>query len=304
VNPAAGNVAVSPASATLSAAQQQQFTATINGSPSSQIAWTISPTTGSISATGLYTAPAVISAAQTVTVRATSTADNTKFATATVTLNSGTTGTGLLGYWAFSEGSGTTAADSSGNGVNGTISGAVWTTGRSGSGLAFDGVNDNVNLGAVNVTGSALTISAWFKADAYPGTSPRIISKATASNSIEHFFMLATVNINGAERLRFRLQTNGSLRTLNASTGGSLPVGQWVHAAATYDGAMMRLYLNGTEVGSRKATGGIDGSTTAPVTIGESPDGAGAFDGVIDQVRIYNRALTASEIASLHSTGQ
>ena len=208
-----------------------------------------------------------------------------------------------MGYWAFDEGSGTTTADGSGNAVTGTVRGAVWTAGRSGSALGFDGVDDHVELGTFSASGSAITIAAWFKADAFPNTVPRIISKATTGTSIQHYFMLATANVDSVPRLRFRLMTNGSTKTLTA-TSGNLVAGQWVHAAATYNGATMRLYLNGVQVGSRGVSGAIDGSATAPVRIGESPNGAGAFDGVIDQVRVYNRVLSASEISSLYSSGK
>ncbi len=80
---------MSPASATLSASQSQQFTATVTGSSNTAVTWSLSPAVGTISASGLYTAPGVIASAQTVTVTATSVADATKSASATVNLQPG-----------------------------------------------------------------------------------------------------------------------------------------------------------------------------------------------------------------------
>jgi hypothetical protein len=111
--------------------------------------------------------------------------------------------------------------------------------------------------------------------------------------------MLSTIKSNGATRLRFRLMTNGSTTTLFGS-GGVLTSGTWIHVAAVYDGAQMRLYQDGVEVGNTSKTGNIDQNAVA-VWIGRNPDGKRPFDGRIDEVYIYDQALTAAEIQVLAS---
>ena len=160
---------------------------------------------------------------------------------------------GLFAHWQFSEGSGLRTVDSMGNTTLGTIYGAKWTPGKNGSGLTFDGIDDYVSVLAFDVPGSAITISAWFKADTLQDSDPRIISKAIGPGEQDHYFMLSTTPVSGQNRLRFRLKTGGTTKTLIASSGNVL-TGQWVHAVARYNGSMMTLYLNGLQVGSLTAT--------------------------------------------------
>jgi hypothetical protein len=93
--------------------------------------------------------------------------------------------------------------------------------------------------------------------------------------------------------------TNGSTTTLFGS-GGVLTSGTWIHVAAVYDGAQMRLYQDGVEVGNTSKIGNIDQNAVA-VWIGRNPDGKRPFDGRIDEVYIYDQALTAAEIQVLAS---
>ena len=211
-----------------------------------------------------------------------------------------------LGYWAFDEGSGTVASDSAGT-QDGAIVGATWTSGQIAGALSFDGKDDHVDLGGLDVTGSAMTLTAWFRADAFKtpacGSSDcRIISKADGSGEGDHHWMLSPISKSGAVRLRFRLRTGGKTDTLIASSG-NLSTGTWHHAAAVYDGSAMRLYLDGVEVGSRSKSGPLDTNGAVGAWIGGNPDGSRYWDGAIDDVRIYDRALSASEIAALHADG-
>jgi hypothetical protein len=85
------------------------------------------------------------------------------------------------------------------------------------------------------------------------------------------------------------------------ATSGDLPLHTWYHVAATYDGTAMRLYLNGVEVGMVDKSGALDVNSAVPVNIGRNPDGSNHMHGSLDDVRIYNRALTASEIGMVMS---
>jgi hypothetical protein len=94
--------------------------------------------------------------------------------------------------------------------------------------------------------------------------------------------------------LHSELVTGGSQITLGG--GGSLVLNSWAHVAATYDGSMLRVYLNGTEVASQPRTGAID-TSTGPLRIGGNSIWPGEFfNGLVDDVRVYSRALTAEEI--------
>jgi hypothetical protein len=231
----------------------------------------------------------------------------TSFDDLTVTISEtpppSTVPTGMVAYWPFQEGSGTTVTDASGNGKTATAYATTWTTGKSGYALNFNGSTSYVNAGAIDVPGAALTISAWFKADSLPTTiQPRIISKATGLAEADHYFMLSTI-YSGGNKLRFRLKTSGTTKTLIASSG-SVGLGVWVHAVATYDGSTMRLYKDGVLVGSMSVSGSINTNSGVPTWIGSNPVDGNRFDGVIDEVRIYNRALSATEVTNLYQTSQ
>jgi hypothetical protein len=206
----------------------------------------------------------------------------------------------LVAYWALDEGTGTTAADSAGSHPGTLTNGPAWTTGRLGPALAFDGVDDAVTIGGVDVSGSALTIAAWIKADDFTVADARIVSKAAGSAEQDHYFMLSTTD-SGGMKFRFRLKTSTSTSTLIASAG-TLTAGQWIHVAAVYDGSAMILYQDGVEVGRLAKTGGLATDASIPVAIGRNPQPYEPFDGIIDDVRIYQRALTATDIRALVGT--
>ena len=205
--------------------------------------------------------------------------------------------TGLIAHWPLNEGSGPLAADPEGGFTATLADGAAWTTGRLGSGVALDGTQGYIAPPIIDVPGSALTLSAWVKAPSYSSESTQrvIIAKAIGTSKQSYYWMLSHVRSGRRNLLSFRLRAGGATTTLIASAG-TLPTNTWFHAAATYDGATMRLYLDGDEVGRAPKTGAIATNPLAPVDIGRSPDGSSHLQGVIDEVRIYSRALSAAEI--------
>jgi hypothetical protein len=227
--------------------------------------------------------------------------------TATLTVTN-QTNPDLAARWDFGEGAGSLAADSSGGNNAGVINGPLWdsdTPDGSSYSLRFDGVNDYVDVGMLDVAGNAMTLSTWIKSDNFANCGSRdcrIISKATGVSEQDHYFMLSTIGNGTDTRLRFRLKTGGWTTTLIASSG-NLFENQWVHVAAVYDGAAMRLYKDGIQVGSLSKTGAITTDDGVPVWIGGTPPGPGdrPWAGHIDAVRIYTRALSPTEIQGLAS---
>ncbi|MBW2256992.1 MAG: LamG domain-containing protein, partial [Deltaproteobacteria bacterium] len=172
--------------------------------------------------------------------------------------------------------------------------------------LSFDGADDFVDVGTFDVSGSALTLAAWIQPRNLANCSSadcRILSKATGTAEADHYFMLGTISSGASVVLRFRLKTGGTTTTLIGS--GALPEDTWVHAAAVYDGSFMELFLNGIPVGSTPKTGALSTNATVGVWIGSNPPLASSkpWDGLIDEVRIYDRALTAADILSLPPPG-
>ena len=210
----------------------------------------------------------------------------------------------LVAHWRFDETSGTIAHDASGNGHDGTITGnPKWGAGKIGGALEFDGTENVVELGAFDVVGPSITIAAWLKPKGFGISDGRILTKADEWSENNHWWMFSTIAEAGEIRLRFRLKTtDGQSTTTLIASSGVLEVGEWQHAAATWDGTTMRLYLNGEEVGST-AKGGDAVATDASIkaSIGSQPSEAFAtdmshinkfFDGFLDDVRLYNGALS------------
>jgi len=222
-----------------------------------------------------------------------------------------TTRADLVAHWRFDETSGTIAHDASGNGHDGTIIGEPkWSAGKIGGALEFNGTGDVVDLGAFDVVGPGITLAGWLKPNGFGINDSRVLTKADEWGENNHWWMLSTIAEAGEIRLRFRLKTTDGQNTATLiADSGVLEIGEWQHAAATWDGTTMRLYLNGEEVGST-AKGGDAVATDASVkaSIGSQPPDAYAtdishidkfFDGFLDDVRLYNGALTQDEIQIL-----
>jgi hypothetical protein len=199
-----------------------------------------------------------------------------------------TTLPGLVGAWAFSEGTGTTTADASGNGNTGTVTGATWTgSGRHGGALVFDGVTSAVRIPAsasLNPT-AGMTVSAWVQPTVAQSSWRAIVQKEA-----DAYFLHASGD--GPLRPAGGGTFVGNVNHASAPT--AIGVNAWTHLAVTYDGTTVRLYVDGTQVATRVAGGAIQ-STTQPLWIGSNSYGEN-FVGLIDEVRVYSRALTPAEI--------
>ena len=211
----------------------------------------------------------------------------------------------LVGYWPMDFYNDAGVFDNSSYDNLGIFTGTSFgenniTTGKFGQALDFDGSDDHLDVGTFDVSGDELTIEAWFKPDDFsggPNDDPRIIAKGSDATEDNIYWSLGMDNQDATTaRLRFRLKTGGTTTTFTTNTITVNTAEGWIHAVAVYNGSQMALYKNGAFLESTVKTGSISTSSDQ-VWIGDAPaTGDEAFDGLIDEVRVYSRALSPEEI--------
>ncbi len=196
---------------------------------------------------------------------------------------------GLVAYYTMEN----NVQDVSGNGLNGTVMGEPgFVAGVAGVGLAFDGVDDYVDCGnsaSFDIT-EAITLTAWVNtSDSGNGEDNPFVAKGDVSYAIKH---------SDSNSIEFFIYDNEEWHTAYSPVYDSFN-GEWHHVAGTYDGNQVRLYINGGLVDSLDYAGSI-GTSTYPVNIGRNSQETGRFyNGLIDEIRIYNRVLSEGEILYL-----
>lgn len=204
--------------------------------------------------------------------------------------------TGLVAYWKFNESSGTTAADSSGSGLSGTVTGATWTTGKSGNALTFDGINDNVVVTDDDklTLGNSYTIELWFN----PSQSHQFSSSqqdCPIDNSCKWLIIqngAYGIVLHRDGYLKFYSGTN----PYQSSTKNTWSANTWYHVAAVCEnGNTWKIYLDGS-LDSSGSTSCSTANWANPLGIGYYTGSFAYFGGLIDEVKLYNRALTSAEI--------
>ena len=208
------------------------------------------------------------------------------------------TNLGLVGYWSMNEGTGSYAGDSSGNKNTGTLTnGPTWVDGKRGKALNFDGSNDYVAVsGNSTFDLSRGTIAGWFKFDDMSGG----VDFATGGSWLDERFVLHFgYQDNG--KIKFTISNGSSYNVLTSNLSPNME--EWYHVAVTYDGTNQKIYVNGS-LDNTEASAITPATTNVPLyigrTLGLAPDNS---DGFIDEVRIYNRALSAAEIQALYKSG-
>jgi hypothetical protein len=232
----------------------------------------------------------------------TATYNGTAQAGLTVNPSGGTAPSGPVGHWKLDEGSGSTTADSSPNAITGTLTGAPgWIPGRSGQALEFTGTN-RVDLGnpAVLRNLSSVTVSAWVR----PGMSNNGRAVIAWDSGSVNFYAL-TVKDSGS------LSLQGTTFSIRTATGQESVFfnkydwnpAQWYLLTASFDHATkaLKIYVDGVLVVSRvlPATAAMQNTTFGTQKVYIGADYTDGIAGAVDEARIYNRALTDSEVAAL-----
>ncbi|RKY10123.1 MAG: hypothetical protein DRP66_00455 [Planctomycetota bacterium] len=208
---------------------------------------------------------------------------------------------GLVGWWKLDETSGTTANDSSGNDNHGTLknmSGDEWTGGVIDGALEFDGNNDSVLAPSMAVPETAFTFALWFKPDAdwsFASGTERFFDWMDAAGTSRPYW---TFNMGGDGKIGLGVYIDGVKYNNIKTTTSSWSSADWHHLAVTWDGTDFKVYVNAVQEGPAVTHSGSHFANSG-LCIGKRREGTWRFDGLLDDVRIYNRALDADEIAAL-----
>lgn len=202
---------------------------------------------------------------------------------------------GLVGYWKFDSESGATAVDSSENGNDGTIHGANWTDGRFGSALRFDGEDDYVNVTGSSVTEGDFTVSLWARVPSNAsGSVPAAVSMGVPSVWNNELFILYAGD--GGVDNGVRVWWEGNALTWDEN----LADGQWHHLVLVKEGRMLRLFAEGELVADGTTNGNTWTSTFSGIgAANKNGSITQAYEGRLDEVRFYDRALTRAEVEAV-----
>ena len=207
---------------------------------------------------------------------------------------------GLVGWWKFDEGSGATAGDSAGGNTGTLLVGTlpVWTSGQIGGALRFGDVSNKVSVQdspSLNLTSSNFTISFWMNWSGYVAGMAILGKNGTGFGY--------KIGVTSNSTLGFTSYQNGSYQIVRTRTPDISGTNKWNHVVFTKEGSVGTFYVNGVEASAyynRDAIIDPASSAGTALVIG----GAGAstnYSGLLDDVRIYNRAISQQEISDLYN---
>jgi Concanavalin A-like lectin/glucanases superfamily len=237
----------------------------------------------------------------------------TRFGNSTTLAQGSTLKSGLVGHWTF-DGSQTNWAtgktnDSSGQGNHGTLTNMSTTTtpapGKISQALNFDGTDDSVVVTADGTAldfdgGTAVSISAWVYIDSYEATVPNIRNIAGRDTGFPAQYLLRLGDSGTQNRIQWVVGTAPTNENKLFATG-TVGLNQWYHVVGTWDGTTQTIYING--VGNSQALSGVFTTTATAFRIGTLNSANRFFDGKIDDVHVYNRALSDAEVKQLYNLG-
>jgi hypothetical protein len=305
---------IQPQSVSVAAGNNANFSASVTGSPAPSLQWQRWPSGGGtwseLSNGGSYSGVTTTTLTVIGTTTgmsgdlfrcfATNSAGSATSNSATLTINSSSADitTGQVGRWAFDEGSGLAAEDSAGNNTGTLVNSPSWVAGRSSYALSFNGSSSHVSIpasSALEMGNSGVTIATWVRNEVSYTSEKMLLEHSVwgASNT----YQLTTF---GNSTLAFNFPSlhgnDGSLTTsFNFSDGA------WHHVVAAFDdaGNSVSLYVDGTLRNSKTSNQSIGVAGPSPTYIGSRGGSSHFFPGQLDDVRIYNRALTPADVSEL-----
>jgi large repetitive protein len=219
--------------------------------------------------------------------------------------------TGLVGWWKLDEGTGTNAADSSASNNPGTLTaGPAWATGQLGGAVAFTRSSQQYitipDAAPLDITGE-LTLATWVKpTNLTEGEHHEFINKTACPSTCDTNYGFGWEDFGN---LRFYFANPANVYQIYLTTSAVVSVGTWTHVAVTYklSTSTIVVYVNGSSV-TGFASGGSPTTTAIltnahPLLLGAftTGDATGFLNGALDDVRVYNRALTAGDITALYA---
>jgi PKD repeat protein len=224
----------------------------------------------------------------------------------TTTTGSGSTTTpiaphtkNLVAAYGFEEASGGQVVDASGNANYGTISGATRVaTNWFGRALKFDGIDDRLtvpNSPSLNISGTGLTLTMWINPQALAGGDSVVLGKFWNATMTSPYYQYG-LELTGGTVPTFFFGTTSGVRS--ASMGSALALNQWSYLAVVFNGSQALFYVNGTLVKAASFPATTITARDTPLRLGADANTQQFFKGYIDEVRVYNRALTQAEIVA------
>jgi len=234
------------------------------------------------------------------------------------------TTTGLVGWWRFDDGAGASAVDSSGDGNTGTlVNTPTWTTGHLGGALGFNGTNQAITTTKASGITSTFTVSAWIYPTSYGSggvTNETIYSKWDDDGNNRQFFL--SLGGDGvcsglqSNKLYIFMSSSGSWDACAATnksfySTSTISLNTWTFVTVTYDSTTAKIYINGFVDNSFSFAGPIFNSAAHIIFAGYDGSGNGLnggpnsryFPGIIDDIRMYSRTLSAGDVLQLYKTG-
>jgi glucose/arabinose dehydrogenase len=238
----------------------------------------------------------VANGVHTITARARDTSGNTGDSLPVSVTVSNTQNPGLVAAYSFDEGAGTTAGDSSGQANLATLNnGVAWVAGKNGRAASFDGLDDYIsipNTASTNISGNALTLSMWINPQ--PSSDSVVVGKFWNTTMSSPYYQYG-LELRGGNQTDFYIGTPTG--ALVAASGTTLPFNQWSYLAITFDGAQVKTYVNGTLVNTQALSATITARGN-PMRVGADASTTQFYKGALDDLRIYNRALTPAQVQS------
>jgi hypothetical protein len=215
---------------------------------------------------------------------------------------SGTLTNGLVGYWPFCG----NANDISGNANHGTVNGATLTTDRFGtanSAYSFDGVNDYIEVqDNASLNNPNISVGLWLNTNS--AIFQQLLYKVSLNTAQNEEYSMP-INLGASNKINLDLKNNSCTPGIGWMTFSSNAIlNNWVHASFTHDGSTTKFYLNGALVNSQVANFNIANCPGGKLIMGIAWDLQNGLNGKLDDIGIWNRALTQQEITQLYQQGQ